>query len=394
MFTQDSRKPTLVISVLFISCCLYAGNLVLLNRASIWAEQELGAFPFQQEDWLRYITPSQFTRKNRDRIMLTGPSTVRENLLYEQFTAAFPEHVIYQGGISLGTIDDVNAALDYIEGVHGTDSLPRIIVLGISPRFIANIPEERPFRKGIDRYSPYFNTIQGNAGIDLEPKGFFESVVARLRFFQYKKPEQYRTALLAVLSYSLSGVKIGDAIPGMVEKTFLQRQSDRLFKHPVIKHLIANTRFKRALDHDFTEVLAWMISPYKYRLDPPAKQESLVEWSNSPDSWWRLVYTWNPVDTEQQARTRLKRLTEFVDTHGIRLLVINMPERDISRANYHDENYRAYISIIVEAVGDERFLDLSDFLEQDEFYDLEHSVYPGSLRLTNEVIRNIKGIPD
>lgn len=395
MFTQDSRKPALVISAIFVCCCLYVGNLVLLDKVSIWAEQELGAFPFQQEDWLRYITPSQFTRKNRDGIMLAGPSTVRENFLYEQFTAAFPNNVIYQGGISLGTIDDVNAALAYIEGVHGSDSLPQTIVLGVSPRFIANIPEKRPFKKGIDRYSPYFNTIQGNAGIDLEPKGFVGSVVARLRFLHYKKPEQYRTALLAVLNYSLSGVKISDATPvNTVEKTFLQRQCDRLFKHPVIKRLIANTQFKRALNYDFTEVLAWIISPYKYRLDPPAKQEELIEWSNNPDSWWRLVYTWNPMDTGPQTRTRLKRLTDFVDTHGIRLLVINMPERDISRANYNDENYRAYISIIINAVGDERFLDLRDFLEQDEFYDLEHSVYPGSLRLTNEVISNLRGFLD
>lgn len=368
---------------------------MLLDKVSTWAEQELGAFPFQQEDWLRYITPSQFTRKNRDMIMLAGPSTVRENLLYEQFTAAFPNNIIYQGGISLGTLDDVNAALDYIEGVHGSDSLPKTIVLGISPRFIANIPENRPFKEGIDRYSPDFNTIQGNTGIDLEPKGFVGSVIARLRFLHYKKPEQYRTALLAVLNYSLSGVKTSDAIlVGTAEKTFLQRQSDRLFKHPVIKRLIANTKFKRALDYDFTEVLAWIISPYKYRLDPPAKQEELVEWSNNPDSWWRLVYTWNPMDMESQTRTRLKRLTDFVETHGIRLLVINMPERDISRANYNDENYRAYISIITDVVGDVRFLDLRDFLEQDEFYDLEHSVYPGSLRLTNEVISNLRGVLD
>lgn len=391
MFTQASRKPALVISIIFVICCLYAGNLVLLNKVSIWAEQELGAFPFMQEDWLRYIVPSQFTSKSRDRIMLTGPSTVRENFLYEQLTAAFPGHVIYQGGISLGTIDDVNAALDYIEGAYGSNSLPRTIVLGVAPRFIANIPEERPFKGGIDRYSPYFNTIQGSTGIELVPKSFVKSIIARLRFLYYKKPEQYRTSLLAVLNYWLSGVKTIDVTPvEMAEKTFFQKQIDSLFRHPVIKRFIANTRFKRALKYDFSDVLAWMISPYKYRLDPPVEQESLIEWSNNPDSWWRLVYSWNPKEMELQTRARLKRFVDFVDTRDIRLLVVNMPERNISREKFNVEYYNAYVSMIIDAVGEERFLDLREFLQQDEFYDLEHSIYRGSLRLTNEVISKLK----
>lgn len=387
MFIQASRKAWLAGSLLAAVGVLYVCCMLVLKSVTVLAEQELGAFPFKSEDWLRYLVSSQFEGQDRETIMLTGPSTVRENLLYEQFESAFPDYSIFQGGISLGVLEDVNTALYYIEKVHGNEALPAIIVLGISPRFIANIPDERPFNGGIDRYSPHLKTVQGEAGVELAPKSLRESVIARLRFNYYKEPERMRVAFLAVLNYWLSGDVLNTGT-GQLSAKF--DRLDQWFKQPLGKQLVNGTRFRRAMEYDFSAVLAWLISPYKYRLDPAVEAETLVEWANAEDSWWKQVYSWDPQTTRDETRAVLVRTRDFAATHDIRLLVVNLPERDISRRKFDAANYRRYLELVSDVVGADNFVDLREYLQGDEFYDLEHTVYPGSLRLTNKVIEILR----
>jgi hypothetical protein len=373
-------------------CTIGALGLLLvggLNALSSRAERELGAYPFMQEDWLRYLLPTKFVQDApAGRILLTGPSTVRENLLYERFAAAFPGQVIIQGGISLGTLDDVTAALRYVREVYGNAAMPDTVVLGISPRFIANIPNNRPFKNGISRYSPYFSATRSDSGIELSPKGPVASLVSRARFLIYKQPDRYRTAIFALLSQLLGGDTTSRADDG---KTALGRQVDRFFRQPALRRLFAGTRFSRALDYDFSTVLAWLASPYKYRLDAPADLEGLVTWMNGEDVWWHDVHTWNPRDTEQTTRASLERFNALIRASDIELYVINMPERDVSRARYDRDNYAAYLELVRDTLDNAHFLDLQEFLRTEEFHDLEHSRYPGSLRLTDRVISYMKG---
>jgi hypothetical protein len=359
-----------------------------LNSLATWAERDLDAYPFMQEDWLRYLIPTKFVQKNTSKILLTGPSTVRENLLYERFEEEFPEHSVIQGGISLGTIDDVTAALQYIRRVYGDDALPRIVVLGVSPRFIANIPENRALKGGIDRYSPYFSTVQNDAGLVLVPKNPAETLISRYRFLAHKQPDRFRTAIIALGSHLIAGdlfsQRNGD------RKTTIQKILNRLFKRPEIGRIIGNTRFKRALDYDFTEVLAWMTSPYKYRLNPPVNINGLIGWMDEKNSWWQDVHAWNPHATIQATTASLERFNLEITENDIDLFVVNMPERDVSRIRYDRENYAAYLELVRNTLGNAHFLDLQDFLQTAEFHDLEHSIYTGSLRLTDKVISNMK----
>lgn len=367
---------------------LYACIVLGMTSISCWAERELDAFPFKEEDWLRYLLPSRFTDDEKTRIMLTGPSTVRENLLYRQFEEAFPQFSVYQGGISLGTIDDVTASLEYIEKVYGSRSLPAIVVLGISPRFIDNIPDERPFSLGLNLYSPFYAAHYTDAGIELVPRGPVDSLKARLEFLTRKQPERFRTAMLAVLSHWLSGGEKVNLDPhaDTSRKTGRQALLDRMFKHPLSTSIIRNGQFKRALDFEFTQVLAWLISPYKYLLSEPRDVEKQKQWLTNPDSWWRTVQTWDPKKTRPRTTASLKRFTRFIKNHNIRLLVVNLPERDISRELFQDENYQAYLDIVTQSLDDALFIDLREFLASDEFYDSEHTIYRGSLRLTDEVV--------
>ena len=359
-----------------------------LNSLATYAERDLDAYPFMEEDWLRYLVPTRFVQKNTNKILLTGPSTVRENMLYERFEEEFPDYAVIQGGLSLGTIDDVTAALQYIRRVYGDDALPDILVLGISPRFIANIPENRALKGGIDRYSPYFSTLQNDAGLVLVPKDPAESLMSRYRFLVYRQPDRYRTAIFSLSSHLIAGELFSQHKEN--SETVIQKILNRLFKLPEVKSVIVNTRYKRAVDYDFTEVLAWLSSPYKYRLSPPPNINGLISWMDEKNSWWQDVHSWDPRATAQATRASLERFHSEITENDIDLFVVNMPERDVSRVRYNKENYDAYLEIVRNTLGNAHFLDLQDFLQTGEFHDLEHSIYPGSLRLTNKIISYMK----
>ena len=363
---------------------LFVLTLFLLTVFANWTEQRLDAFPFMQEDWLRYQVPARFEPAANKTIMLTGPSTVRENLLYEEFKKVFPDYKVIQGGISLGTIEDVNLSLEFIEKAYGEDALPDILVMGISPRFIANIPDDRPFAEAIERYSQYTVVTDGLSGPELSPKPLLESLASKARFYKSKQPERFRIAFFALLNYWVNGDGTAQ------EESALKQLANTLFRSSVVRRLLENTQFARALDYEFSDVLAWTVSPYKYRLDSPMPMESMLDWMNGADSWWRTVHAWDPLANAGQLQARLRRLSEFTKSHAIRLFVINMPERDISRERYDNENYQAYLQIVKEAFADGVFVNMQEYLQSDEFYDLEHTVYPGSQHLTAEVLRVVE----
>lgn len=384
----------LALSAICVLGLLYACIVAALTALSNWAEKDLHAFPFKDEDWLRYLLSSRFDPEPRPRILLGGPSTVRENLRYERFEKVFPEFAIHQGGLSLGTLDDVTASLEYMRRVYGAGSLPAFMILGISPRFIANIPDDRPFSLGIDRYSPHFSARPDASGIALVPKDWFASILARARFLASKQPERFRTALLA-LAYrwlSVRTVEGGGSQSDTAGKATLPTGIDRVLQNPAVALVFRRVGLPRVLDYTLLELLAWRISPYKYSLSPPIQYRPEA---NLRTGWWKDVYQWNPLREEQATTASLKRFTDFADACGIEVLVVNLPERDVSRAQFDNANYESYVDLARKAFGDKRFLDLREFLRTDEFYDREHSIARGSLRLTDAVIDELRAaLPD
>ncbi len=393
MFTQDSRKFRLALAAVLALGGLYAIIVATLMTLSTWAERDLHAFPFKDEDWLRYLLPSRVPPDGRSRIMLTGPSTVRENLLYERFEAAFPGHAVLQGGISLGTLEDVTASLDYVRMTHGVDALPDLLVLGIAPRFIANIPDERPFKVGIDRYSPHLSTRQRDDGVEFVPKGPWEGIRARAQFLASKEPERFRTALVAVAYRWLAGrdaVGAWAADTQGVERSWL----DRVLLSPPVPQIVRAAGLARVLHHSLRDLLAWRASPYKYTFDPPIEYGPPRHDAGMHDGWWKDVYAWNPARDRQSALAHLQKFKRLAAACGIEVWVVNMPEREVSRAQFDDANYEAYLHLVREAFGGDRLLDLRELLRTDEFYDREHTVPAGSRRLTDPVIGALKsGLP-
>jgi len=75
---------------------------------------------------------------------------------------------------------------------------------------------------------------------------------------------------------------------------------------------------------------------------------------------------------------------------GIALAFVNMPERDVSRAQFDEVKYRAYLDLVRSTIGPRPFIEMRDFLRTDEFHDREHSLPAGSLRLTDAIIDRLQ----
>lgn len=358
-----------VVGILFVSIMMAFGAL------ATWAEKDLDAYPFKDEDWLRYLLPSKFTGPDTPRIMLLGPSTVRENLRYDEFKAAFPGYTIVQGGISLGTMDDAVVALEYIENAYGAGALPDILVLGISPRFVAGIPVDRPFAPGINKYSTKYGVADTGNGLDLYPKPLIDGTKSTIRFLGRKQPERFRTAVFAAAQYWLEhSPTLLDAIDG-------------LRRTQVAVKLNELRGYRGPPENSFVDQLDRRISPYIYSRFPPMDPDKLSKWLSAPasETWWSQVFNWRPLE-DDGAQSRLEEVLWFVERRNIQLLIVNLPERDIARDMYRFD-YQDYLDLVTDTARGTEFVNLREFLTSDEFYDAEHSTVEGSRRLSEEVIR-------
>ncbi len=372
MFTQDFRKLRLTVSSLIIIALIYSVVSGGLSIVSYWAETYKNAYPYKSEDWLRYLLPNRFKHRGRDWIMLTGPSAVRENLLYDRFNQAFPDMDTYQEALSLGTIDDLLISLKYIEKAYGSDVLPKVLVLGVTSRFIANIPEERPFINAINNYSPYYRVERISNKWQLVPKKRWEGILSRIHFIMFKQQGRYRTAVAAALSMFIDK----DSIYGEEQKEVMHMSG--------LSHFLDDKVFKR-----IKRFVYFGISPYKYQNLQPLTHSQIMNWLLDPNSWWKDVHSWNPeVDISSIIRN-LDELEDFTAQYGIRMYAVNLPENIASRRLYDPVHYRIYLEIIQRSLKETPFLNLHEFLDRNEFYDIFHARVPGAIRITDRVIEFI-----
>ena len=245
------------------------GSTSAFSTFSRWVESQTEVYPYKDEDWLRYLLAGLFKDRGQNRIMLVGESAVRENLLYEEFNRAFPTMQTFQGGLSLGTINDVLISLEYIKQVYGRGALPQVLVVGISPRFVANLPETRPFMTGFDLYSPYFGVEETPAGPRLKAKTRWQGWSSWLRFVMFKQQKRYLAAVAALARDYLGATQEShqDAEPA--------RKPLRSLLHEPLVTL--NRMAQRGLKklEDFVRRAA---SPYKYHHLQPMELEGLRGW--------------------------------------------------------------------------------------------------------------------
>lgn len=388
LFTQDFKKFRLVLTSLFSVLLVYVGlNFCLLCLAR-WAETKADTYPYRSEDWLRYLLPTMINADSQNRLFLLGESAVRENLIYEQFDREFPGMDTFQGALSLGTLDDALLALDYVKCVYGNEALPKVLVLGISPRFVANIPQQgSPLVGAIRKYSPLYSVEQTKKGSRLINKTKLEGFVSRARFL-LKQQSRYRSALCACthhfLKEDIAYEKFYEDFPQM--RAILGILKFRISDVSVASEFIRQVGLKSALGR-------WLrvyISPYKYHYLPPMRPEIIMEWLSDPDSFWVDVHAWDPQINESTVRFQFARLLEFTNEHKIQLYVVNLPENVLSRSLYDPINYQNYYNLVLGSLGNVPFLDLREMLSEKDFYDVMHANLSSALRVTDRVVQFVK----
>ncbi len=108
------------------------------------------------------------------------------------------------------------------------------------------------------------------------------------------------------------------------------------------------------------------------------------------EGWWPDVHSSDPNQSSNIIRKKFKTLLNFNKNNNIKLVVVNLPENAISRVMYDPNHYRGYIKQIQESIGGTPFLDLHDFLEQAEFFDVVHPTPQGAARVTDRVMQFVR----
>jgi hypothetical protein len=353
------------------------GGLELVARRGEASGQ---VYPYKWQDWLRYLVPDLWTSHGRPSLMLTGPSTARENFLLEEFAVAFPMFHVAPCAMSLGTFRDVTAGLEYVEREYGPRALPSILVLGISPRFMAEIPAERPFPNALERYARRFGPlVDSGAAFGLSRKPALAGVLDHVRFRLTEQSARYRAALAWVTANMIP--------PGVSEWVRTSLPVRRL----------AQTGGGR-LSELFAEVgprgLALRyISPYRY-------QPALKAWApgtlkatlDDPDSWWREVFRWDPDRDATAIRARAEALVAWTNQRGIELYVVRLPEHSWLRQRTDPVLAARFDAVVNAAFDPVPVLNLACLLPDEQFLDAEHALLPGARRVSAQVIGYVKAV--
>jgi hypothetical protein len=208
-----------------------------------------------------------------------------------------------------------------------------------------------------------------------------------MRFLIRKQPERFRTALIAVLADRLSQE---EAAPD--GRRHLTRTLNWMLHQRIVAGVVESTSGVDVSRLRPLDALRFLASPYKYSFKPPISDATYGfvagrTYDPKSDPGWSDIYSWNSGKGEATARAALRRFATYVKARRIPTLVVNMPERDLSRVRYDQASYDAYVDMVRGELGGIPFVDLRTFLGTADFFDREHTTTEGSIRLTSEVIR-------
>jgi hypothetical protein len=347
--TRLSKISTGTRSRLLVLLCLvllFAAVHLVLEAAARFAERNLDAYLWKDQDYLRLFSSANHLERGRGQLFIYGPSEAREGLLPDAFGPVASGLKPYQAAHGVATIEDGLVMLDYIERAYGPSAVPDAVLLGITTRFIANIRMQRsPLVRSINRYSPLFRVVEATHSSSLVPKSALESASARWALLSLQ-PDRYRRGLFAIASRLLT-----TAAPSLA--------ANRWTWQPIV--------------------------PSKSLTKPIRPPERSKEWLAAKGTFWELVHNWDPESDRDQVTDELRRMLDYIARHDIRLFVVNLPEVSWNRELYEPGRYESYLAIVQQALGETPFLDLRTFLNDDEYYDEAHPTLEGGVRLSKEV---------
>jgi hypothetical protein len=381
--TLASRKRRLTLGALTLALATYGGLALGLGRLAVWAESRFEAYPYRGgEEPIRWLMPTTFSLK--PDVLIVGPSAVGEDLLYEVISRAMGGRVV-SAALSNGTLDDISIALEYVERVHGAVALPGHVVLGMTPRVLANFPRNfgpprwvkvDPFLiELINKYSPEYKVRSEHLGSVLSPKSTPERWSA---YYQWvtKQQNRHRTAVLAAIEYlgDPEPVKIGYQ-EGLPYFTDLRTPMDKTNWRTTV-------RFVRTLG--IREAVRRWLPAYRSAYYHSFMKPSSLGTIENQVQLWQPVYGWEPLAEEDMVRFQLRRLRSILGRHDVILTIIHLPEHPLSRAEYNPIFYAQYREMIAEELPEADIIDLWE-APAEMFYDQIHLTYQGAEWMTDQV---------
>ena len=333
-------------AVLAMIAASFAVTHLVLERVAVYAEVHLGAFLWKQQDTLQLFSPHNYVNRGSGRLLIYGPSEAREAFLLEEVEPRVPGLRPYQHSQHGGTFEEGLVVLDYMERVYGPTAVPDAILLGITPRFVANIRSEAsPLFTAIDRYSPYFTLDQTAHPPSLVGRSSLDSVRARVALLALQ-PDRYRRGVFAVASR-------------------------------VVTHFVPTLAADRRV---------WSPVSQAKRLTARIGSERRIRsWLSTPGNEFEQIHKWDPRENREAIARQFRALRDLTARHGIALYVVNLPELSWNRELYDVGRYDAYLRIVHEELRATPFLDLRTELSDDEFYDWSHATWKGGRHVSRRV---------
>lgn len=306
-----------------------------------YAEVHRDAYLWQEQDYLRVLSPTYHEGRGAGRLLIYGPSEARA-LHPESMDLGAVALSAYQNSQVWAVLEDGLIVLDYLESAYGRGGLPDAVVLGLTPRFVGNVRRApSPLVDGINKYSPHFSVDESQHPPRLVPRSRVQGALAQLRLLSLQ-PDRYRRGLIA----------LADPI----------------------------TRWVRP---DLADRLRFATRPIRYygtQLMPLEEVRSTLRGRD-----WREARSWDVAADTGRSHDQLVQFRQFLADRGIALYVVNLPEHSWNRELYDPAWYSAYLAHVQRALPGVPFLDLRAFLDNDEFYDEAHATWSGGERLSEKV---------
>lgn len=312
-----------------------------LEALSHWAEAKPGYYLWRTDERLMLLSPAKFSRPGKGRLMIFGASETGEGFIDSVMKQKLPGLAVENMAIDGANFTDVLFQMEYLQSIYGPAAVPSDIVVGLTQRFVANIPipKTRLFREAIDKYSPGITDSGPTARV--ARKGFVSAAASWLEF-RLHQTERYRCAMEALW------IELASAV-----------SPEWTRKHDLRSLLIKAKTWSRARGTD-SQIRALLTTlPH-----------------------WRKTHAWKASDHRDAVEGEMKALIEFAKRYHSRLYFVNIPLLPVNKSMFAPGVYEDYLQVINAARGDAPLLDLGEFLPAADFSDAVHATGKGAARIS------------
>ena len=344
---MDSKRLRLIIGASACAVLVYVVANLAMDGLARRMEVSQRAYLWWQEEWMQLFGPANFVDRGKHRILLSASSEGREGFLFDEFEAELQGSDVYNNSYSRHSLTALLLVLQYIEVAYGPSAIPRKIVVGATPEFVFNLPliQNSYLPRVIDRYSSHVRVDLESSPPRLVPKSWLDSVAGRY-FFLTHQSRRYRNALRAV------------------RRAVIERVAPELAGSYWVRLQLVPSTYHHLPRRDQAAELK------------RAKRVGLA----APD----------PVASAESLRVEWAALERFVKDRNIDLYVVVLPQSTWWINAWYEETYDDYRRILRDVVGNTPFLDLADFLRDDEYYDMTHATLASAKRISQRVARFVR----